>query len=280
MVKFFSEKSFSSIRIQPIEYLPSNWKVDWSHIHHIILNISYPKCRLIVNLLQDIRFFSGNACLVWLLNHEDLIIFEHMIDHLLKPISLMLSHRPCSWFLHILHHLLEIIKLWFRVCLCDQKWCSVQNTFLNFVILSKGINEIFNSCLEFLARTLKVHFLKGQDKFQFWSLRESSVMEVAIGENPMETIAIAISRLIQHSNSLEFPIFISELCLKNIRYFSLWLRSDSHRSCHILLSGRTIYQVPIRKLGLQGRVGQDVTWWCFSHFGKAKDGHCLVKKLK
>lgn len=203
-----------------------------------------------------------------------------MVDHLLESISLVFSHRPYGWFLYILHYLLKIVQFGFGVCLCDQKWCCIQDTFLNFVILDKSIDEIFNSRLELLTCSFQVHFLKGQDKFQFGSLRESSIMEVAIGENPVETVSITISRLIQHCHSLKFPIFISKLRLKDIGYFGLWLMSDSHCSRHVLLSGRTIDEVSIWELWLQGRVGQDMTWWCFTYLSKAEDGHCLVEELE
>lgn len=203
-----------------------------------------------------------------------------MVNHLLKPISLVFSHRPYNWFFHILHYLPNIVQFGFGVCLCDQKGCGIQDVFLYFIILEKSIDEIFNSCLEFFTCTLKIHFLKGQDKFQFRSLRKSSVMEVTIGENPMKTITISISRLIQHSNSLEFTIFIYKLRLKDVGYFSLWLRGDSHCCSHVLLSGRTIDVVSVGKLGFQGRVGQDMAWWCLTHLSKAEDGHCLVEELK
>lgn len=68
MIELLAEESLPFEWKQPIQDLASHWKVDFLHIHNILLFFSLPKGSLIIDLFKCVRFFCLAAWLFWPLN--------------------------------------------------------------------------------------------------------------------------------------------------------------------------------------------------------------------
>lgn len=278
MVKLFFEKCLSLERKKPSQYLSGNWKIDFFHINHLIPNVSSPKSSLLINLFENIALSCLTSSLFWPFNEEYLLFCQHMVDHILKSIFLLLSHWPYSRISDVLNDLPKIVDVCSGISLSNEKSGSRQDFFMNVIISHKSIDKILYRAFELLGSSLKIHFLKRQNEFQLGCLGKSTIMKISIWKNSMKTVSISITWLVEYCHSFKLILGISKFGLKYVGYLSFWLRSDSHCRSVVFLSRRPINKISIWELSLERRVGEDVARWCFTNFGKSEHCNGLIEK--
>jgi hypothetical protein len=103
-----------------------------------------------------------------------------MVDHILKSIFLLLSHRPHSCIPDVLNDLPKIVDVCFGISLSNEKSGSRQDFFINVVISHKSIDKILYRAFELLGSSLKIHFLKRQNEFELGCFGKSTIMKIPI----------------------------------------------------------------------------------------------------
>lgn len=105
-------------------------------------------------------------------------------------------------------------------------------------------------------------------------------MKVTVGENPMETIGVTISGLIQKCDGFGFVIFVLELSDEDIRDFCLRLRCKAYGCSVVFLSGWLVDQVAVHVLSLQCGVSQHMAGSGLAYLGEAEHGDGLIEEFK
>lgn len=189
-----------------------------------------------------------------------------------------LSHRSNGRISDIFDDFLDVFELGSRISLSDEESSRGKDILFDILVSNEGINEIINSALEFFSSAFKINLLEGQDELQLGCFGESAVMEVAIGENSMKTIAITVARLVEDVDGLEDTVFVSKFSLEDVRDFGLRLGSEAHSGSAVLLGCWPIDEVSVGELSLEWGVGQDVARRCLAYFREAEDGNGLIKE--
>jgi hypothetical protein len=278
MVKLFFEKCLSLERKKSSQNLSSDWKIDFFHINHLISNVSSPKSSFLINLFENIALSCLTSSLFWPLNEEYLLLCQHMVDHILKSIFLLLSHWPHSCIPDVLNDLPKIVDVCSGISLSYEKSGSRQDFFINVVISHKSIDKILYRAFELLGSSLKIHFLKRQNEFELGCFGKSTIMKIPIWKYSMKTVGVSIAWLVEYGHSFKLILGISKFGLKYVGYLSFWLRSDSHCRSVVFLSRRPINKISVGDFSLERGVGEYVTRWCFTNFGKSEHCDCFIEK--
>lgn len=204
-----------------------------------------------------------------------------MVNEFLIPFFLLVSH----WLDWLVTKPLNQAHCVFNCCLGihlrNQKWSSSHYLSLYFIVSNKCAQEILNCFSELLPSVIKMSLLYSQDKFELGSLWKSTVVEISIGEDAVETVGITIARLIQEVNSFECTVLFSQADLEGIGDLCFRLSSEANCSGGILQSSWSIDEVSILVLCPEGRVvGKNMARRGLPHLSKSKHSDRLVEGLE
>jgi hypothetical protein len=110
----------------------------------------------------------------------------------------------------------------------NQKRSGSHDLSLYLIVSNKGVKKILNGVSELFTSIIKMSLLHCQDEFEFRSFRKSTVMEISIGKDPMESVCITVPRLVQENNGLEGSILFSQTNLEGIWDLCFGLSSEAN----------------------------------------------------
>lgn len=105
-------------------------------------------------------------------------------------------------------------------------------------------------------------------------------MEIPVGEDTVESIAISIARLVEQNDLLQFAIRILVFGLEDVGDLGFRLVGIADDSGAVLLGGALVDEFAVLLDGLEGRVRQDVTGGCLARLGETKDRDSVLEEIE